>query len=329
MEITAQSIADFLHGTVVGDANARVSSAARIEQGRPGTICFFANPKYEHYVYDNKASIILVNNTFEPKQPVSATMIKVENAYEAVASLLEYISSLKKSTKRGNRWLVCRPLSSSIGKGTNIGRQVIIGKHVKIGKYCRIYPQVYLGDNVKVGSNVIIYPGVRIYHDCVIGDNCILQANCVIGADGFGFAPREDGSYKKIPQTGNVVLEDDVEVGANTTVDRATMGSTIVHKGVKLDNLCQVAHNVEIGDNTVMAALSGLAGSAKIGKQCIIGGQSSIVGHITVADHTTIAARTGVIGNVRKEGEILLGYPAIDHKEYMKAYAIFKSNAKK
>lgn len=199
----------------------------------------------------------------------------------------------------------------------------------RIGKGTYIYPQVYLGPHVKVGRDCILYPGVKIYHDCVIGDRCIIHANAVIGSDGFGFAPTEDGSYKKIPQTGNVILENDVEIGACTTIDRSTMGSTVIHSGVKVDNLCQIAHNVEVGDNTVMAALSGIAGSSKIGKQCMIGGQSGVIGHIEVADHTTIAARSGVIGNVRKEGETLLGYPAFDHKEYLKAYAVFKSAAKK
>lgn len=328
MEITAQTIADYLGGEIFGDPNVRVSSPARIEQGKKGNICFFANPKYEHYIYRTKASVLLINKSFEPKEEIPATLIKVDNAYDSVASLLEFFSSLKKSRPRSNRLFVCRPLSSKIGRGTFVGKGTYIGKKVEIGKHCHIYPQVYLGDNVKIGDNVILYPGVRVYHDCIIGNDCILHANSVVGSDGFGFAPREDGSYKKIPQTGNVVLENDVEIGANTTIDRATMGSTIIRKGVKIDNLCQVAHNVEIGENTVIAALSGIAGSSKIGRHCMIGGQSGVVGHISVADNTTIAARSGVIGNVKKEGETLLGYPAIDHKTYMKAYAHFKSSGK-
>lgn len=312
MEITAKTLAEVLGGEVVGDPSVTVTEPARIEQGRKGTVCFYANPKYEHYVYQTKASILLVNKDFEPKSPISATLVKVDDAYASVAKLLTFFSSLKKSRLSGNRlWARLRhdttvSLSARIGKGTHI------------------YPQVYVGPRVKIGKNCVLYPGVRVYHDCVIGDNCILHGNAVIGADGFGFAPKEDGTYDKIPQLGNVVLEDNVEIGACTTVDRATMGSTIVHKGVKIDNLCQVAHNVEMGSDTVMAALSGIAGSAKIGSNCMIGGQSGVQGHISVANHTTLAGRTGVIGNVRKEGETLLGYPAIDHQTYMRAYALFK-----
>lgn len=312
MEITAKTLAEVLGGEVVGDPSVTVSEPARIEQGRKGTICFYANPKYEHYVYQTKASILLVNRDFEPKSPISATLIKVDDAYASVAKLLSYFSSLKKSRLRGNRLAARLSLRTSVSASSRIGK----GTH--------IFPQVYIGPRVKIGSNCILYPGVRIYHDCVIGDNCILHGNAVIGADGFGFAPVEDGSYEKIPQLGNVVLEDNVEIGACTTVDRATMGSTIVRRGVKIDNLCQVAHNVEMGSDTVMAALSGIAGSARIGSSCMIGGQSGILGHISVADHTTVAARTGVIGTVRKEGETLLGYPAIDHQTYMRAYALFK-----
>lgn len=312
MEITAKTLAEVLGGEVVGDPSVTVSEPARIEQGRKGTICFYANPKYEHYVYQTKASILLVNRDFEPKSLISATLIKVDDAYASVAKLLSYFSSLKKSRLRGNRLAARLSLRTSVSASSRIGK----GTH--------IFPQVYIGPRVKIGSNCILYPGVRIYHDCVIGDNCILHGNAVIGADGFGFAPVEDGSYEKIPQLGNVVLEDNVEIGACTTVDRATMGSTIVRRGVKIDNLCQVAHNVEMGSDTVMAALSGIAGSARIGSSCMIGGQSGILGHISVADHTTVAARTGVIGTVRKEGETLLGYPAIDHQTYMRAYALFK-----
>ncbi len=332
MELSAKQIAEYLNGEVVGDPNAKGSFPAKIEQGKPGAVCFFANPKYEHYVYTTKASILLVNKTFEPKESVPATMIKVENAYEAVASLLEYFNSLRK--QRGISFIkrIFTPHSiapsAKIGKGTTVDAYVTISKKASIGNNCHIYPNVFIGENVMIGDNVTLYSGVRIYYDCVIGDNCTLHANCVIGADGFGFAPREDGSYKKIPQIGNVVIENDVEIGANTTVDRATMGSTLIHQGVKIDNLCQIAHNVEIGEHTVMAAMSGIAGSAKVGKYCMIGGQAAIVGHVTIADHTSIAGKSGVIGNVKKEGEVLMGYPAIDHKQFLKAYAIFKANGK-
>ena len=316
MKVSAAEIAKYLNGTIEGDPSVTVSSPARIEYGKKGDICFFANPKYERYVYSCKADIILVNRSFVPKQAVSATLIRVDDAYKAVADLLTWWQKMKKSRVRGNSFR-CR-----------LAFDIHIAWSARIGRGTKIYPMVYVGPHVRIGRNCIIYPGVKIYHDCVIGDNCIIHANAVIGADGFGFAPCPDGSYEKIPQTGNVVLEDNVELGANTTVDRSTMGSTIIHKGVKIDNLCQIGHNVEVGDNTVMAAMSGVAGSSKVGKQCIIGGQSGIIGHITVADHTTVASRTGVIGAVKKEGQTLLGFPAIDHKEYMRAYAVFKQNGK-
>ena len=316
LQVTAREIAERLGGELVGNPDVTVSAPARIESGRPGTVCFYANPKYEHYLYTCRASVILVNRTFEPAKPVAATLVKVDDAYASVAELLGWFEQLRKSRPRGNRICARFSLRRSIACSARIGRGT------------SIFPQVYIGPRVKIGRDCILYPGVKIYHDCVIGDRCIVHANAVIGADGFGFAPTADGSYRKIPQTGNVVLEDDVEVGACTTIDRATMGSTVIRRGVKLDNLCQVAHNVEMGENTVMAAQSGIAGSAHVGGQCMIGGQSGINGHISVADHTTVAARTGVIGNVKKEGEVLLGYPAIDHKTYMKAYAKFKAGGK-
>ena len=316
MKVSATNIAKYLHGDIEGDPSVTVSSPARIESGKEGDICFFANPKYEHYVYTSKASIILVNRTFVPKQPVEATLIRVDDAYKAVADLLTWWQKMKKAKERGNSFR-CR-----------FNFDIHVACSAKIGRGTKIHPMVYVGPHCRIGKNCIIYPGVKIYRDCIIGDNCIIHANAVIGADGFGFAPCPDGSYEKIPQTGNVVIEDDVEIGANTTVDRSTMGSTIIHKGVKIDNLCQIAHNVEIGENTVMAAMSGVAGSGKVGKQCIIGGQSGIIGHVTIADHTTVASRSGVIGAVKKEGQTLLGFPAFDHKEYMKAYAVFKQNGK-
>ena len=315
MEITAQTLADLLGGEIVGDPLTVVTGPARIEQGRKGDVCFLANPKYEHYIYDTKASVLLVNKSFVPSAPVPATLIKVDDAYRAVSVLLDFFSRQKHARKRGNRFLARLSLRRSVACSARIGK----------GTY--VYPQVYLGPHVKVGKNCILYPGVRIYHDCVIGDNCILHAGVVIGADGFGFAPLEDGSYRKIQQLGNVVIEDDVEIGANSTVDRATMGSTIVHKGVKIDNLCQVAHNVEVGQNTVMAALAGIAGSAKIGAHCMIGGQSGVAGHVTVADDTVLAGQSGIIGNIRKRGTSLMGYPALEYGTYMRAYAKFKRSA--
>ena len=317
MEITAQTLADLLGGEVVGDPKVQVKGPARIEQGRPGDICFYANPKYEKYVYTTRASVLLVNRSFEPRQAVPATMIKVDDAYAGVSVLLDFFARMRRTRKRGNRLWARLSLRRSVALSARIGR----GTH--------LYPQVYVGPNVRIGKDCILYPGVRIYHDCIIGDRCILHAGVVIGADGFGFAPQPDGTYSKIPQLGNVVLEDDVEIGANATVDRATMGSTLVHRGVKIDNLCQVAHNVEVGDDTVMAALSGLAGSAKVGRHCMIGGQSGVNGHVTVADHTTLAGQSGIIGDIRKPGTTLMGYPALEYGTYMRAYARFRHSADK
>ncbi|MBO4571217.1 MAG: UDP-3-O-(3-hydroxymyristoyl)glucosamine N-acyltransferase [Bacteroidales bacterium] len=318
VSLTAKEIAERIGGTVEGDPQVRVSAPARIEYGRPGTVCFYANPKYESYLDSCKADIIIVGRDFEPKQPLTATLIRVDDPYKGVTLLLEFFDSLKKNKLRGNRfsarWLDYRnhiAVSARIGRGTHI------------------FPQVHIGRKVRIGSNCIIYPGVRIYHDCEIGDNCIIHANAVIGADGFGFTKMEDGTYRKIPQTGNVVIGNNVEIGAGTTVDRAMMGSTVIRDGVKIDNLCQIAHNVEIGENTVISAQCGIAGSTRIGRNCIIAGQSGVADHVTVADNTTIAARTGVAGNVKKEGGTLLGFPAIDYWDYMRAYAVFKQSGKK
>ena len=316
MEITAQTLAELLGGEIVGDPQIVVTSPARIEQARKGDICFYANPKYEKYVYQTKASVLLVNRSFEPRQAVPATLIKVDDAYASVSVLLDFFSRMRHLEKRGNRLWARLSLRRSVACSARIGK----------GTY--LYPQVYVGPRVKIGKNCTLYPGVRIYHDCVIGDNCILHAGAVIGADGFGFAPLEDGSYRKIQQLGNVVIEDDVEIGANSTVDRATMGSTVVHKGVKIDNLCQVGHNVDLGENTVMAAMSGIAGSAKIGKHCMFGGQSGVCGHITVADNTTLAGLSAIQGNVRKPGTTLMGWPAIDYGTYMRAYALFRQSGR-
>lgn len=312
METTAQTIADLLGGEVVGDPAVVVTGPARIEQARPGNICFFANPKYERYIYDTRASVLLVNRSFEPRQTIPATLIRVDDAYAAVPVLLDYFSRLRRERKRGNRLLA------------RLSPQRSIACSARIGKGTYIYPQVFIGKNVKIGRNCILYPGVRVLHDCVIGDDCILHANVVIGDDGFGFAPQEDGSYRKIPQLGNVVLEDHVDIGTGTTVDRATMGSTLIHTGVKIDNLCQIAHNVEIGEHTVMAALSGIAGSAKVGKRCKIGGQTGVNGHIEVPDDTTLAGQTGLISSPRKPGLTLMGYPALEYGTYMRAYARFR-----
>ena len=324
MEFSAQQIADYLKGTIVGDPNVKVSSVAKIENGKPGNICFLANPKYEQYLYTSKASIIIINRTFKPKEPVAPTLILVDNAYEAVASLLDLLNTLKRAKRSGRAWRSKCAWSAKLGKGVYVGDFSFVGKKSRIGKDTQIYPQVYVGNEVTIGENCIIYPGVKIYDGCKIGNNCILHANVVIGSDGFGFAPREDGSYKKIPQTGIVTLEDDVEIGANTVVDRATMGTTLIKKGVKLDNLIQIAHNVEVGEHTVMAAQTGVAGSAKIGAKCTIGGQVGISGHIALHDKTSIAAQAGIMGSTKKEGEVLMGSPAFDYKQYLKCYAMFR-----
>ncbi|MBQ7877519.1 MAG: UDP-3-O-(3-hydroxymyristoyl)glucosamine N-acyltransferase [Bacteroidales bacterium] len=328
MEFKAKEIAEILGGTVEGNPDTVVTTFARIESGKPGSICFFANPKYEHYVYECKASAIIVNNSFEPKQPVPATMIRVENAYAAVAALLEYVTAKKRSYRR-HRGCRCRiRWSARIGRKVYVGDFAYIGKRAVVGDYTKIYEQVYIGDDVKIGSHCIIYPGVRIYPGMVIGDRVILHANAVIGADGFGFAPLEDGTWKKIEHTGNVIIEDDVEIGACSCVDKSQMGSTIVRKGCKIDNQCAVAHNVEVGANTVMAAQTGIAGSTKIGEHCIMGGQVGVGGHITLADNTTLAGQAGVIGNVKESGKILMGTPAIPYKEYFRSYAMFKKAGK-
>lgn len=316
MEVTARTIAELLGGEISGDPDVTVTAPARIEYAKPGNICFYANPKYEHYVYDTKASIMLVNKSFVPKRPIPATLVKVDDAYGSVPVLLEYFNSLKRSRKWGNRIFARLRYSTSIALTARIGR----GTH--------IYSQVYIGPKVKIGRHCIIYPGVKIYHECTIGDNCIIHSNVVIGADGFGFAPMADGTYRKIPQTGNVVIGNNVELGAGCTIDRATMGSTIIHDGVKLDDQCMVAHNVEICENTVMCAQGAVAGSTKIGKNCVLGGKCAIAGHITIADHTSLAGASGILGNVKEPGQSLMGMPAFEYHQYMRAYAIFKNAPK-
>ena len=329
MEFKAKEIAEILKGTVDGNPEATVTTFARIESGKPGAICFFANPKYEHYVYTCKADIIIVNNTFEPEEPVSATMIRVEDSYAAVAALLDYVTAKKRSYRR---YRSCRSRvrwSAKLGKKVYVGDFAYVGRHVQVGDCTKIYEGAYIGDDVKIGSYCTIYPGVRIYPGMVIGDRVTIHANAVIGADGFGFAPLEDGTWKKIEHTGNVIIEDDVEIGANTCVDKSQMGSTIVKRGTKIDNLCQVAHNVEVGPNTVMAAMSGIAGSSKVGEHCIIGGQVGIAGHLTVADNTSFGAQAGLISNIKQPGQSFFGTPAIPYMDYMRSYAAFKKAGKK
>ena len=320
MEFSAQQIAGFLNGRIEGDPTVKVNNFSKIEEGKPGTLTFLANLKYAHYLYKTKASIVLINNDFVLEQPVGATLIRVENAYAALALLLNMVEQ-QKAKKSGVDSTAYSAPTATVGEQVYIGHFSYIGEGAQIGKGCRIYPNVYIGDHVTIGENCILYPHTTIYEQCVIGNNCILHAGCVIGADGFGFAP-EGESYKKIPQLGNVIIEDDVEIGANTTIDRAVMDSTIIRKGVKLDNLIQIAHNVEVGEHTVMAAQVGIAGSSKVGRHCMFGGQVGLAGHIHIADNVTLGAQAGVISDVKEECT-LLGAPAFNAKGFMRSSAIF------
>ena len=328
MEFTAKFLAQLLKGTVEGDENAKATEFAKIEHGKPGTLSFFANPKYEEFVYTSQASILIVNKDFQPKQPVSATLVRVENAYTAITELLHYVSAKKKKARRHRSVLAWWYPSTRFGKKVYVSAFCHIGRRTRIGDGTVLHERVTIGEDCTIGSNCILYPGVVIYPGTVIGNNCILHAGCVIGGDGFGNAPRPDGSWEKIEHLGNVVIGNDVEIGCNTTIDRAQMESTIIGNGVRIDNLCMIAHNVVIGDHTVMAAQTGIAGSTQVGKYCIFAGQVGIAGHVKIADHTTICAQGGVIGNIRKEGEVLVGSPVMDAKQYMKAYALFKQAAK-
>lgn len=323
MELSAKTIAEYLHGEIEGDSEIMASQLARIEEGKPGNVCFLANPKYEKYLYTTQASIVLVNKSFILTEKIKPTLIRVANAYESVASLLELYNTYS-FNKKGREWPSRVAWSARIGKGSYIGAFTVIEKHARIGKNCKIYPQVYIGRNVEVKDNTIIYPGVSVYYDCKIGANCIIHSGAVIGADGFGFAPQADKTYKKLPQLGNVIIEDNVEIGANTAIDRATMGSTIIRNGVKIDNLVQVAHNVEIGENSAIAGQCAIAGSAKIGKNCILAGQVGVVGHIRIANGVTVAGQSGVSSDLRNENEIVLGAPAYDIRESRKSVVIYR-----
>ena len=321
MEFTAKQIADFINGKVEGDANATVNTFAKIEEGVPGALSFLSNPKYTHYIYSTKSSIVLVNNDVVLEEPVHTTLIRVDNAYECIAKLLQlYQASMP--VKKGIDPLAFVSPTAKVGEDCYVGAFAYIGDNAVLGNGTQVFPHAYIGDNVKVGAKCLIKPNVTVYHGCVIGDNVTIHAGSVIGADGFGFAPNSDG-YDKIPQIGIVTIEDNVEIGANTCVDRSTMGSTIVRKGVKLDNLVQVAHNVEIGENTVMSAQVGIAGSTKIGAWCMFGGQVGIAGHSTIGDKTFLGAQSGVPGNI-KGNETLIGTPPMEPKAYFKSQAIFR-----
>ena len=323
MEFSAKQIADYLHGTIEGDENATVCTFSKIEEGAKGTISFLANPAYEHYIYETEASIVLVNDSFKPSQEVKTTLVRVPNAYEAIANLLTLYEQ-SKPKKIGVHPLAFVDPTAKLGEDCYVEPFAVIGANAEVGAKTQIYAHATIGENVKVGSGCVIYPNVSIYHDCVVGHRVILHSGCVIGADGFGFAPSADG-YEKIPQIGIVIIEDDVEVGANTCIDRSTMGATRVSRGVKLDNLVQVAHNVVIGQNTVMSAQVGIAGSAKIGDNCQFGGKVGVAGHIHVADRTTAGATASIAGSVNKEDLTLLGTPAIDSRRFARCNAVFRN----
>ena len=325
MEVTVGQIAALVNGIVEGDSNIKINNYSKIEEGKAGCLTFLANPKYEHFIYDTQASVVLVRKDFIAERPVNATLIRVDDPYATIAQLLNLVSSMQQP-KTGVEQPVYVAEGVTVPEDIYLGAFAYVGKGVKLGKNVKVYPQCYIGDNVTVGDNVILYPGVKVYHGCVIGDNCILHSGVVVGGDGFGFAP-ENGAYKKIAQIGNVIIENDVEIGANTTIDRATMGSTIVKKGVKLDNLIQIAHNVEVGEHTVIAAQAGIAGSAKIGSHNMIGGQCGIAGHITMGNCNQVGAQSGIPKSVG-DNNILMGYPAVKHTDFARQAAFLKNHAR-
>lgn len=323
MKFTVKIIADITNGTIEGDENAEVFSLSKIEEGGEGTLTFLANPKYNHYIYETSATACIVSADFVVEHPLKTTLIRVPNAYMAFAQLLEAYNSMKPN-KVGISKSACIDSSAIIGENCYIAEFVSIGENCKIGKNVKLFPQTVIGDSVIIGDNSTLFAGVKIYHECVVGKECTIHAGTVIGADGFGFAPQEDNEYKKVPQIGNVIIEDRVEIGANCCIDRATLGSTIIRRGVKLDNLIQVAHNVEIGSNTVIAAQSGIAGSAKLGKNVMIGGQAGISGHITVADDVKIGAQSGIPNNIEEQGAVIMGSPGFDASLYKRVFILFK-----
>ncbi len=324
MEITARQIADILNASIEGDPDVKVSNLSKIEEGKPGTISFLGNLKYTPYIYTTEASVVIVNKDFSTEKPITPTLLRVESAQLAFSQLLEFYNQIKRN-KVGISSLAFIPATAVLGKEIYVGEFVVIGENVKIADKVKIYPQVFIGDNVEIGEGTTLFPGVKIYSETIIGKNCMLHGGVVVGSDGFGFIPDKENVYHKIPQTGNVIIEDDVEIGSNSTVDRATLGSTIIRKGVKLDNLCQIAHNVLVGENTVMASQSGIAGSSKVGRNCMIGGQVGISGHFTIADGCKIAGQSGVDTNVKEEGSILMGSPAFDLRKYQRASIHFRN----
>ncbi|GET30224.1 UDP-3-O-(3-hydroxymyristoyl)glucosamine N-acyltransferase [Prolixibacter sp. SD074] len=323
MEFSANDIAGLLGGEVEGDGSVKVNNVSKIDQGIPGTLAFLSNPAYTKYIYTTKASVVLVNRDFKPENELPCTLIRVDDAYASIAKLLNYYEQ-SKPKKVGIEQPSYISESASIGEQAYVGAFAYVGENAIVGKNVKIYPNVYIGDGATIGDDTILYAGVKIYAGCNVGKNCILHAGVVIGSDGFGFAPAADGSYDKIAQVGNVEVKDGVEIGANTTIDCATMGSTVINEGVKIDNLVQIAHNVEVGKNTVIVAQVGVAGSAKIGENCMLGGQVGIVGHIRIGNNVKIGAQSG-IGNNVKDNSTLWGTPAFGYRDFMKSYAVFKN----
>jgi UDP-3-O-[3-hydroxymyristoyl] glucosamine N-acyltransferase len=325
MEFTVNQIAAILQGEVSGNGQEKIYTIGKIQDAKRGAITFLSNPKYEKFIYTTEASAVIVKSDFKPDSAVNVILIRVADPYSSFTKLLEEYDKINSYSKSGVEEPSFMATDAQVGEKIYRGAFSYIGAKCRIGKNVKIYPHTYVGDNVMIGDNCIFYSGVKIYSDTVIGDNCIIHSGAVIGSDGFGFAPLEDGTYKKIPQLGNVIVRDNVEIGANTVIDCATLGSTIIDDGVKLDNLVQIAHNVEIGSNTVIASQSGISGSTKFGKNCIVGGQVGVVGHIEIGDKVTLAAKTGLAKSVKKEGSVKFGSPAMDYKEYLRCYAIFRN----
>lgn len=323
MEFSAEMIAGFIDGIIEGDKNASVIDLAKIEEGKPGTLSFLANPKYEEFIYTTKSSIVIVSKEFVASQPIQATLIRVEDAYSAFATVINAYHQAKQQSLQGISKNASVDPSAKIGENVYIGDFVFVGPNAQIGDNCKIYPQSYVGMSAQVGNDCLLHPGVKLLDECIIGNECTLHAGVVIGSDGFGFAPQNDSDFRKVAQIGNVILEDRVELGANTCIDRATMGSTIIRRGVKLDNLIQIAHNVEIGENTVMASQTGISGSTKIGKNCMFGGQVGIAGHLNIGNGVKIAAQSGIASDIEEEA-VIMGSPAFHHKPYLQSYIHFR-----
>lgn len=323
MKFTATQIAGILEGKVEGNPNAEVWNVAKIEEGAPGMISFLANPKYTHYIYETQSSIVIVNDSFEATAPIQATLIRVPDAYACFAKLLAFYDQMTQN-KQGLSSLAFVSSTAQCGENLYLGEFAFVGENAKIGNNVKLYPQVYVGDGCVIGDNTVLFPGVKLYRNTVVGKNCILHAGAVIGADGFGFAPQPDGHYEKIPQVGNVVIDDNVEIGANTTIDRSTMGSTRVHKGVKLDNLVHLAHNVEVGENSALAAQVGVSGSTHLGKNCVVGGQSGFVGHINIADGSKFGGQSGIMGSIKEENQEFMGTPIQPLRKYLVSNARFR-----